>query len=280
MTVRPIGIAHLTLLELQPPDLISVAAEAGFDFVGLRISPATPHESVYPMSPGSAMLRDTARRLEDLEITVADIEVLELRPTTTSETWLPVLESGATLGAKFLNVVPGDSEISRLGENYAKLIEDAKHFDIKPAIEPIPFRPLRTLSQALDLAETVKSSTILIDALHFYRSGADIDQLASAPPQLFQYAQICDAPIIAPSTTPPGLRPSRGQEADGPLQLEARASRLLPGEGELPLGSLISALPPMIPLSVEAPLVRSARFGDPSDVAYAAHAAAMKYRYI
>jgi hypothetical protein len=34
---------------------------------------------------------------------------------------------------------------------------------------------------------------------------------------------------------------------------EARAGRLLPGEGELPLGELLAALPDGIPVAVEAP---------------------------
>jgi sugar phosphate isomerase/epimerase len=37
------------------------------------------------------------------------------------------------------------------------------------------------------------------------------------------------------------------------LQLESRAMRLLPGDGELPLAEFLVALPEEIPLSVEAP---------------------------
>ena len=52
-----IGIGHLTLLALTPPELVAVAAQAGYDFVGLRVRPATAGEQRYPMEPGSPMSR-------------------------------------------------------------------------------------------------------------------------------------------------------------------------------------------------------------------------------
>jgi hypothetical protein len=56
---------------------------------------------------------------------------------------------------------------------------------------------------------------------------------------------ICDAVAAIPS-----------ESAD--LIREARTGRLLPGEGALPLRDLVAALPPTIPLSIEAPVRASA----------------------
>jgi hypothetical protein len=36
---RAIGLEHLTLLDIAPPEFVSLAAAAGFDTVGLRVSP-------------------------------------------------------------------------------------------------------------------------------------------------------------------------------------------------------------------------------------------------
>jgi hypothetical protein len=47
MAIREIGIAHLTLLGLTPPELVSTAAEAGYDFVGVRVVAATKGETPY-----------------------------------------------------------------------------------------------------------------------------------------------------------------------------------------------------------------------------------------
>jgi len=61
-------------------------------------------------------------------------------------------------------------------------------------------------------------------------------------PALFRYVQICDASsdMPAPTDTPALVR-------------EARTGRLLPGEGVLPLRDLVAALPPGLPLAIEAP---------------------------
>ncbi len=94
-TTAPIGIAHLTLLRLAPPELVTVAAAAGYDFVGIRVKGVTDGERQYPMEPGSPMSKETLRRLDDTGLTVRDVEILTLRPDTGPDDWL---RSGAARG--------------------------------------------------------------------------------------------------------------------------------------------------------------------------------------
>ena len=100
----PLGIAHLTLLALSPPELVVTAAEAGFDFVGVRVKAVTDGEHQYPMAPGSPMSRETLLRLSDTGLTVRDVEFLQLRPQTGPDDWMPALEAGAALGASTFSV--------------------------------------------------------------------------------------------------------------------------------------------------------------------------------
>src|SRR5207249_9554422 len=86
------------------------------------------------------------------------------------------------------------------------------------------------------------NASVLIDALHFSRSGGLPAHIAQVDPSLFRYAQICDA---GPDMPGPGDTPA--------LIREARTGRLLPGEVVLPLAALITALPDTVPLAVEAP---------------------------
>jgi sugar phosphate isomerase/epimerase len=73
---------------------------------------------------------------------------------------------------------------------------------------------------------------------------------------LLSYVQLCDAPLAPPSGLPRPRTLPRGQSTDGTdLQLESRAMRLLPGDGELPLAEFLAALPDGIPVSVEAPVL-------------------------
>ena len=94
-TTAPIGIAHLTLLRLAPPELVTVAAAAGDDFVGIRVKADNDGERQYPMEPGSPMSKETLRRLDDTGLTVRDVEILTLRPDTGPDDWL---RSGAARG--------------------------------------------------------------------------------------------------------------------------------------------------------------------------------------
>jgi sugar phosphate isomerase/epimerase len=86
------------------------------------------------------------------------------------------------------------------------------------------------------------NASVLIDALHFSRSGGLPAHIGGVDPSLLRYAQICDA------------GPDRPGPADTPALIrEARTGRLLPGEGVLPLKELVAALPRTAPLAVEAP---------------------------
>jgi sugar phosphate isomerase/epimerase len=104
----PIGIAHLTLLRLTPPELVTVAAEAGYDFVGIRVKAVTAGERRYAMEPGSPLSQETVARLRGTGLEVRDIEFLPLGPDTGRDDWMPALEAGAALGARTFSVVGVD----------------------------------------------------------------------------------------------------------------------------------------------------------------------------
>ena len=93
---------------------------------------------------------------------------------------------------------------------------------------------MRTLAHADEMVARSKRSNayVLIDALHFSRSGGLPAHVATIDPARFRYAQICDAgpDMPGPTDTPALVR-------------EARTGRLLPGEGVLPLKELVAALP-------------------------------------
>ena len=90
---RPIGLAHLTLLRLSPPELVTTAAAAGYDFVGIRVKAVTAGERHYAMEPGSPLSRETLARLRDTGLEVRDVEFLPLGPDTGRDDWMPALEA-------------------------------------------------------------------------------------------------------------------------------------------------------------------------------------------
>ena len=115
---------------------------------------------------------------------------------------------------------------------------------------------MSNLDEAAHIAEHSGGGGLLLDALHLRRFGGTLEQLRSLDPGLLSYAQLCDAPLAPPNGLPRPRKLPRGQSTDGTdLQLESRAMRLLPGDGELPLAEFLAALPEGMPVSVEAPVL-------------------------
>ena len=111
---HPIGLAALTVLELSPPDMVSCAADAGFDCVGLRLIPATAEEVQHSMIGDTPLVRETARRLVDTGIRCLDIEIFRLKPETGVDDYRAALETGARLGAREALVAGNDPDEARL----------------------------------------------------------------------------------------------------------------------------------------------------------------------
>ena len=249
----PLGIAHLTLLALSPPELVVTAAEAGFDFVGVRVKAVTDGEHQYPMAPGSPMSRETLLRLSDTGLTVRDVEFLQLRPQTGPDDWMPALEAGAALGASTFSVVGVDPDRSRLTATLARLTADAAAYGIRPTLEPISYQPVSRVADAAAIARAA-GAAVLLDALHIQRGGSSIDDVRALEPSLVPCLQICDGPLATPESLELPAQLPLGMAADGSvLQVEARALREVPGEGEFPLTELLAAVPPDTPISVEVP---------------------------
>jgi sugar phosphate isomerase/epimerase len=267
---RAIGLEHLTLLETAPPELVTLAAAAGFDTVGLRVGPVTPDEETWPLYPGSPMLAETRRRCADTGLSVHAVEAIALGPGSVLAGQERVLETAAALGARYLNVICDDPDTGRFAELLAALVITARAAGVRPVIEFTAYRPIRCLADAVAIASQTGGG-ILLDTLHIQRCGASVDEIAAVDPALLTYLQLCDAPRQQPyGLRIPAAMPRGQRAADDDRVIEARAMRLLPGEGELPLGALLAALPGDMLVSVEAPSAAALAAASPGD--YAARA--------
>lgn len=240
---RPLGLAQLSLLNTAPPELVGVAAQAGFDFIGVRVRPVTPTERPYNLQPGSPMLRQTLSRMQDTGITVRDIEFLLLDGSDQREAWLRMMEAGQALGASSLTVAGADSDSSRLVHTLARMTEDGRGFGITPTLEAISYQPVASITQAADIARQAGCS-IVVDTLHFNRFNGDrtASQWAElhANADLVPLLQLCDGPAERPAT----------REA---LVVESRSEREVPGAGAFGLADVVAALPDGLPVSAETP---------------------------
>jgi sugar phosphate isomerase/epimerase len=244
--MRPIpllSLGALTILELEPPDMVTCAAAAGFDCVGLRLLPGTTEEVQHPMVGDTPMVRETVRRVSDLGVRVLDIEIFRLKPATRVEDYRPVLETGARLGATEALVAGNDPDEARVIENFAAFCDLASEFGIAASIEPMPWTDTKTVRQGARVVTAAgrRNAGVLIDPIHFDRADNRLDDIREVPRARFRYMQICDAPAARP----------RDLET---LLHQARAERLMPGDGELDLRGLLRAMPRDIPVSLEIPM--------------------------
>lgn len=255
-TTPEVGMDHLTMLDVSPPEMVTVAREAGFDAISPRVVASTPNEEPWPMTPGSLMLEETVRRLDDTGIRVLAVEVFRIGPGTRPGEYESAFEAGARLGARYVTVNSDDPELERARETFAALTAEAREYGLRTLIEPIIYTEVSNLDEAIYVASSSGGGGILLDTLHFQRYGGRLERLRSLDPDLLSYVQLCDAPLAPPSGLPRPSRLPRGQSTDGTdLQLESRAMRLLPGDGELPLSEFLAALPAeVLPVSVEAPV--------------------------
>ena len=242
---RRLSLAHLTGLDTTPPELVSVAAEAGFRTIGIRLT-ATPSVGVppYDMLHEGPLLRETLARLADTGVSVLDTEFLRFEPEHPVGIPEGFLEISARLGARNVLVMSAEPDEARTLDRFGELCDRAAGYGLHVCLEFAIYTGVRTLADACRVIAMSKRSnaSVLIDALHFSRSGGLPQHVASVDPSLLRYAQLCDAgpDMPGPTDTPALIR-------------EARTGRLLPGEGVLPLKALVEALPASAPLAIEAP---------------------------
>lgn len=243
-----LSLAHLTVLDLAPPEVIDVAAATGCKHVGLRLLPIAPGAIAYDLMNDTAMMCETLARLGDTGVSVFDLEIVMLKPDTDVSRLIPFFEAGVRLGAKHVLVAGYDPDEARLTATFASFCEAAASFGLTGDLEFMPWTDVPELaSEALVAAAAAQpNGGVLVDALHFDRSGSTIADIAAVPRARLHYWQICDALAERPATT------------EGMLHT-ARAERLFPGKGGIDLIPLIQALPNDIPIGLEIPMVTLAR---------------------
>jgi sugar phosphate isomerase/epimerase len=245
------SLAALTVLELAPPALVDVAAACGYEHVGIRLLPATPGGVAYPLMDDEAALKETIARLDATGVTVADLEVVALRPETEIAAFSAFFETGARLGAKHILVAAYDPVLERFVDRFAALCEAAAPFGLTADLEFMPWTSVPDLVTARRIVEQFGKANagVLVDALHFDRSGSSIGDLCKIPKGRLHYWQLCDGPAERPATT----------EA---MMLAARTERMFPGEGGIDLVALARAMPADITISIEVPTLELAKTMD------------------
>lgn len=240
-TERLLSLAAGVCPETGPADFVAACAAAGWPACGIWFDVA---------SWTDAVAADVRRRLDDTGLIALDMEPIFVTPD--GDHGERMIEAAATVGARNLLVVSRGVDDQRFTERFAELCDLAAPLGIGCSLEFMAFMSIRDLPQSLAVLDAVDrpNAAVLIDNLHLDRSGGTIADVGAISPDRLPYAQLCDAPAIAPEV----------------LYTEALDGRTLLGDGGLPILDLVAALPEHTALSME---IRSASlragFSDPTD---------------
>ncbi|WP_233710336.1 sugar phosphate isomerase/epimerase family protein [Pseudomaricurvus albidus] len=124
---------------------------------------------------------------------------------------------------------PGQFELSRLADGFARFCESAAARNIQVDLEFLPMWGLPDLATAWSVLKVHRpsNSSILFDTWHFFRGNPDIRLLEALPAGTIQTVQLADAKPVCP---------------DIGLLEECLQYRIEPGFGTLPLSKILPIL--------------------------------------
>jgi sugar phosphate isomerase/epimerase len=230
---HPFSLAAGVLPEFTPQQTAAAAVAAGWPATGVWVEPSTWTRSV---------AQEVRAITQDAGITVLDVEVIWLKPGADNPDHFRIIDAGSDIGAGHVLMVSSDPDAGATAGKLGRLSDHAAERGLRVCLEFAAFTEIRSLAAALDILARAgrPEAGLLIDPLHFRRTGGAPADLLRVDPSRFPYAQFCDAPADGPSP----------DDVAGIIQ-EAIDLRLPVGEGSLPLGELLDVLPPATPLSIE-----------------------------
>lgn len=261
-----LGIEFISTLGMNPVDAVRLAADLGVRRLGMAPAPITanPHGfAPWDLRGDPALVRATRVAAEEHGIGIALGEGFVIMPGLSIADAQPVMDIMADLGAPILNAVVIEQDRPRALEEFARFAELAAARGMLASLEFMPLMWPQTLAEAADFvaASGAANARLLLDAMHVFRSGASVADLAALDPAMIAYVQLCDVPM-------PARTADYGEEA--------RHERLCPGEGDLPLRDFLAALPGDATVGLEVPMVSKALAGVPPREALAYCIAAVR----
>jgi sugar phosphate isomerase/epimerase len=227
LNARTISLAHRTMIDLSPPEVVRVAARAGFDAVGFPLVPVRDDEPAWRLLEDPRVFAETKAALDAHGVDVLDVELVRIEPQTRARDYRSMFEMGARLGAHFVVAIAIDDDASRITAHLSELCTEAEPFGLRVALEFMARWGINTLARARRIVEAAHpDACLLVDAAHFFQCGATVAELAGVDPRRMPYMQINDA-------------------------RREPWHKVLCGDGALPLPELMAALPPDIPVSLE-----------------------------
>ena len=248
--MRKLGIETLSTFGLDPVSLVNLAADLGCSHVTLNISPPRNRLPEYPefsFRDDTALQRAVGDALRARGVTLGLVEGFTIAPEVSAEDHARNLDMVAGLGAMAVCTVSIDRDLPRTLAEFARLSELAAERGMFVTTE-VGAMAIRDLPTALAAVEEIDHPAfkLLIDTMHFFRTGSSVADLAALPPALIGHVQLCDVPMPAVIEK---------------YMDEAMNERRAPGDGDLPLAEVVRLVPEHVVIGIEVPLRTEAEAG-------------------
>lgn len=238
-----LALEPLSVMGLPPVEYARLAGELGFRRLTIPLAPLPNNVGNYPewsLRHDTGLQRRLKSALREAGLAVSLVDCILIFENTSSEALTADVELAAQLGASRVNAMSLDSDRGRTVERMVEVAELAAAAGMETTIEFCPPTPTPDLASAVDLVRRVgrQDFKLLVDAMHLFRSGGSVADLAALEPGMLGYVHLCDV-SLAPAT------PDYNEETC--------FERLSPGEGELPLLEMLTVLPEELTIGLEVP---------------------------
>jgi sugar phosphate isomerase/epimerase len=242
LSTERIGIERLCVFGLPPVQFVDLAADVGCRYLATGLTPMRYNPCNYPrwsLRDDPALRREMIAAMHQRGVSISLCEGFGVRPGADVQEYATDLDVLHELGGQRINVASMDPDFGRTVDQFAAIAAMAAARGIETTIEIGP-GPVPDLRAALAAVRHVGTDNfrLLIDTMHFVRSGSGAADIAALDPRVIGYVQLCDVPLISRHAT---------------YMEEALYERMVPGTGELPLIDLLAALPRQIVLGLEVP---------------------------
>jgi sugar phosphate isomerase/epimerase len=247
-----LGIEMLSVFGMPPIEYVNLTADLGCRYITTGMVGFAPVKALnyqpFSLRDEPRLRKDLLAVMNDRGVSISLGEGLLIAAGVDVRSYANDLDVMAELHIPRINTVSLEPDRARALDELAVLTALAAERGIATCVEPVVGLSIADLPSAIAAVEYVNRDEIslLIDTMHVARFGASADDLRAIPAERIGYIQLSD-------TT---MHKRMEHYAE-----EAMFERMVPGEGELPLLDMLTALPEDLVVGLEIPMRSRAEAG-------------------
>jgi sugar phosphate isomerase/epimerase len=247
-----LGIEMLSVFGMPPIEYVNLTADLGCRYITTGMVGFAPVKALnyqpFSLRDEPRLRKDLLAVMNDRGVSISLGEGLLIAAGVDVRSYANDLDVMAELHIPRINTVSLEPDRARALDELAVLTALAAERGIATCVEPVVGLSIADLPSAIAAVEYVDRDEIslLIDTMHVARFGASADDLRAIPAERIGYIQLSD-------TT---MHKRMEHYAE-----EAMFERMVPGEGELPLLDMLTALPEDLVVGLEIPMRSRAEAG-------------------